>query len=62
MQVALLTALCAGVFDFMFIPAKDVNTVAEWQSSQAIPTVGTCVCDEGAVGDPPANSGVAFGW
>ena len=62
MQVAVLTALCAGVFDFMFIPENDVNTVAEWQSSQAIPTAGTCVWVEGAVGDPPANNGVALGW
>jgi hypothetical protein len=45
----------------MFIPANEVNTFAAWHFSQAIPTAGTCVEVEGAVGDPPANKGVTLG-
>jgi hypothetical protein len=46
----------------MFIGANDVNVEGEWHFSQVMPTVGTCVADEGAVGDPPEASGVVFGW
>jgi hypothetical protein len=45
----------------MFMPANDVKTVGEWHFSQAMPTAGMCVLDEGAVGDPPAASGITFG-
>jgi hypothetical protein len=46
----------------MFMPANEVNTVGEWHFSQATPTAGTWVCDEGVVGEPPAASGIVFGW
>jgi hypothetical protein len=45
----------------MFMPANDVYTDAEWQRSHAIPTVGTWVDVDGAVGDPPAARGVVLG-
>jgi hypothetical protein len=45
----------------MFIPANDVKTVAEWHFSQAMPRTGTCVAEDGAVGEPPGANGVAFG-
>ena len=56
------TAWCAGVLPFMFTLEKAVNVVGEWHSSQVMPTVGTCVAVDGAVGDPPAASGVVLGW
>jgi hypothetical protein len=46
----------------MFMPANEVKTVGEWHRSQAMPTTGTWVAAEGAVGEPPAASGVVFGW
>jgi len=46
----------------MFMPANDVNALGEWHFSQAMPTEGTCVADDGTVGEPPAASGVVFGW
>jgi hypothetical protein len=46
----------------MFMPANDVNTVAEWQRSHVIPTLGTCVSDDGDVAEPAGSSGVVFGW
>ena len=61
-QVAAPTAVCAAVLPFMFMPTKEVNTVAEWHFSQLMPTVGTWVEADGAVGEPPAASGVTFGW
>ncbi len=46
---------------FMFMPAKEVNTDAEWQRSQAMPTAGTCVCGDGAVGEAPGAKGMVLG-
>ena len=61
MQVSAPTAVWAVVLPCMFMPANDVNTAAEWHFSHVMPTVGMCVDGEGAVGEPPARSGVVFG-
>ncbi|MEO8310597.1 MAG: hypothetical protein ABI520_05445 [Caldimonas sp.] len=46
----------------MFMPAKEVKTDAAWHFSHVMPIVGTCVCDDGVVGEPFAANGVGFGW
>jgi hypothetical protein len=46
----------------MFMPAKVVNADAAWHFSHGMPTAGTCVAADGAVGEPPAARGGVFGW
>jgi hypothetical protein len=45
----------------MFIPVNEVKTLGEWHFSQAMPAAGTWVEDDGAVGEPPASSGIILG-
>ena len=59
MQVCEAAAVCAAVV--MGVPEKVVKLLLEWQASHAIPATGTWVAVDGAVGEPPAASGINLG-